>query len=96
MEGVVSVFVAVSAALVTMAGTAHTIWKGRKDAKAGVAQSEQTDRRDTVADRDALINHVWCWEKPMEALQFWGITLVFFALGAIVFRKLRPHFADVL
>ena len=50
----------------------------------------------TQGYRDALINHVWFWEKPMEALQFWGIALVFFALGAIVFRKLRPHFADVL
>lgn len=50
----------------------------------------------TQGYRDALINHVWFWEKPMEALLFWGITLVFFALGAIVFRKLRPHFADVL
>ncbi|AHJ13803.1 ABC transporter permease [Sulfurospirillum multivorans] len=50
----------------------------------------------TQGYRDALINHVWFWEKPMEALQFWGITLVFFVLGAIVFRKLRPHFADVL
>lgn len=50
----------------------------------------------TQGYRDALINHVWFWEKPMEALLFWGITLIFFALGAIVFRKLRPHFADVL
>jgi ABC-type polysaccharide/polyol phosphate export permease len=50
----------------------------------------------TQGYRDALINHVWFWEKPMAALVFWGITLVFFALGAIVFRKLRPHFADVL
>ena len=50
----------------------------------------------TQGYRDALINHVWFWEKPMEALLFWGITLAFFALGAIVFRKLRPHFADVL
>jgi ABC-type polysaccharide/polyol phosphate export permease len=49
----------------------------------------------TQGYRDALINHVWFWEKPMEALLFWGITFIFFALGAIVFRKLRPHFADV-
>ena len=50
----------------------------------------------TQGYRDALINHIWFWEKPMEALLFWGITLIFFALGSIVFRKLRPHFADVL
>lgn len=50
----------------------------------------------TQGYRDALINHVWFWEKPMEALAFWSIAVLFFALGAIVFRKLRPHFADVL
>lgn len=50
----------------------------------------------TQGYRDALINHVWFWEKAMETLQFWIITGIFFALGAIVFRKLRPHFADVL
>ena len=50
----------------------------------------------TQGYRDALINHVWFWEKPIEAFQFWSITLVFFTFGAIIFRKLRPHFADVL
>ena len=50
----------------------------------------------TQGYRDALIDHVWFWDKPMETLQFWVITAAFFALGAIVFRKLRPHFADVL
>lgn len=50
----------------------------------------------TQGYRDALINHVWFWEKPIEVLQFWSITLIIFVLGAIVFRKLRPHFADVL
>lgn len=50
----------------------------------------------TQGYRDALINHVWFWEKPLEALQYWSITLVVFTLGAIIFRKLRPHFADVL
>jgi lipopolysaccharide transport system permease protein/teichoic acid transport system permease protein len=50
----------------------------------------------TQGYRDAFIYHVWFWEKPMETLQFWMITMTFFALGAVVFRKLRPHFADVL
>lgn len=46
--------------------------------------------------RDSLINKIWFWEKPMETLQFWSITTILFILGIIVFRKLRPHFADVL
>lgn len=50
----------------------------------------------TQGYRDALITHVWFWEKPIETLQFWGVTAILFALGAIVFRKLKPHFADVL
>jgi len=50
----------------------------------------------TQGYRDALINHVWFWEKPMELLQFWIIAAILFIFGAIIFRKLRPHFADVL
>ncbi|WP_422234014.1 ABC transporter permease [Sulfuricurvum sp.] len=50
----------------------------------------------TQGYRDALINNVWFWEKPIETLHFWIVTGMFFLLGAIVFRKLRPHFADVL
>ena len=50
----------------------------------------------TQGFRDALINHVWFWEKPKEALTFWAITGLALIGGAVVFRKLRPHFADVL
>lgn len=46
--------------------------------------------------RDALINHVWFWDKPGLTLQYWIITALFFFGGAVIFRKLRPHFADVL
>lgn len=50
----------------------------------------------TQGYRDALIDHVWFWQKPEQALMFWSITLLTFVLGALIFRKLRPHFADVL
>ncbi len=46
--------------------------------------------------RDSFIDKVWFWEYPMDTIYFWGITLVVFMLGAITFKKLRPHFADVL
>lgn len=46
--------------------------------------------------RDALINNVWFWDKPVLSIQFWCVTAVFFFAGAVVFRKLRPHFADVI
>lgn len=46
--------------------------------------------------RDSLILNVWFWERADLSIQFWIITLLFFFSGAVVFRKLRPHFADVL
>ena len=46
--------------------------------------------------RDSLIYNTWFWEKIDLSIQYWIITLLFFFGGAVVFRKLRPHFADVL
>jgi lipopolysaccharide transport system permease protein/teichoic acid transport system permease protein len=46
--------------------------------------------------REALIDKAWFWEHPLWALYFWVITGIFFVGGAVIFRKLRPHFADVL
>ena len=46
--------------------------------------------------RDSLIHNIWFWEKSTLSIQYWIITMLFFFGGAVVFRKLRPHFADVL
>ena len=46
--------------------------------------------------RDSLIYHTWFWEKPELTVQYWAITSIFFLSGAVIFRKLRPHFADVI
>lgn len=46
--------------------------------------------------RDTFINKVWFWEKPWDSLFFFLITMVFLIVGAIVFKRLRPHFGDVL
>jgi lipopolysaccharide transport system permease protein len=46
--------------------------------------------------RDTFIHQVWFWEKGGDTLQFLAITGVFLILGAIVFKRLRPHFGDVL
>ena len=45
--------------------------------------------------RDSIISHIGFWEKPYETLYFWSVTLVFLWLGITVFKKLRPHFAEV-
>ena len=44
--------------------------------------------------RDSLIFHRWFWENPGETNMFWVITLLTWILGRIVFRRLRPFFAD--
>lgn len=47
--------------------------------------------------RESFIHKTWFWESHyLLTLYFWGITLFFFFLGAVVFRRLRPHFADVI
>ena len=46
--------------------------------------------------RSALFDRVWFWQNGGQTLYFWGFTLVVFALGTLVFKRLKPHFADVL
>ncbi len=46
--------------------------------------------------RNSMIYHKWFWEDMSGTLYFWTITLIIFAIGSITFRRLRPHFADVL
>jgi len=46
--------------------------------------------------RDSIINHVWFWEKPYDTLYFWGFTALMLWSGIKVFKKLKPHFAEVV
>ena len=46
--------------------------------------------------RDALINQIGFWEYPGLTLYFWVVTAALLLLGTAVFKRLRPHFADVL
>lgn len=46
--------------------------------------------------RDSFIDNIWFWERLPTTIYFWTLTLFIFVLGAVVFKKLRPHFADVL
>jgi lipopolysaccharide transport system permease protein/teichoic acid transport system permease protein len=46
--------------------------------------------------RDSFIAHEWFWEKGMTTLGFWLVTAAVMLLGVYLFKKLRPHFADVL
>ena len=46
--------------------------------------------------RDTFISEQWFWNRGYGLVVFWMITLFFFILGAVVFKRLRPHFGDVL
>lgn len=46
--------------------------------------------------RNSLISKEWFWQNPSQTIYFWFLTLSIGVVGILVFRKLRPHFADVL
>ena len=46
--------------------------------------------------RDSVINHIGFWEKPYDTLYFWTFTGLMLWSGIKVFKKLRPHFAEVV
>jgi lipopolysaccharide transport system permease protein/teichoic acid transport system permease protein len=47
--------------------------------------------------RESFIYHVWFWQAHYElTAYFWMVTGTIFVMGGVVFRRLRPHFADVL
>ena len=46
--------------------------------------------------RDALINHVWFWNRPEITVYFWLFVIIVFGIGFTIFRRLQVHFADVL
>lgn len=46
--------------------------------------------------RDTFINHVWFFHRYNQTIYFWLITLVVLLVGVFVFKKLKPHFSDVL
>ena len=46
--------------------------------------------------RNSMIYHTWFWEDINMTLYFWATTITIFLIGGFTFKKLRPHFADVL
>lgn len=46
--------------------------------------------------RDSFIYSVSFWDRPQYTLYFWVVTIGCFVVGALVFRKLKGQFADVL
>lgn len=46
--------------------------------------------------RDSLIYGTPFWEKPAETLYFWMFTGIILLAGVTVFRRLKPHFGEVV
>lgn len=46
--------------------------------------------------RESFILKSWFWEHWWTTLYFWTIAITLLVSGAVIFRRLRPHFADVL
>ena len=46
--------------------------------------------------RDSMLTGDWFYMRPTLTVYFWGVTIVMMLVGLKVFKKLRPHFSDVL
>jgi len=46
--------------------------------------------------RNSFITHKWFWETYRITPYFLIISISLFVIGVFIFKKLRPHFADVL
>ncbi len=46
--------------------------------------------------RDTFIAFTPFWSHPKLTLYFWSCTLTIFCLGALIFKRLKPQFADTL
>lgn len=46
--------------------------------------------------RSAIFEKTWFFEDFYSTMYFWIFTVVIFSVGALVFKRLKVHFADVL
>ena len=51
-----------------------------------------------IADgyRDSMLTGNWFWERPLMTIYYWAVTITVFLVGLKMFKRLRPHFSDVL
>jgi lipopolysaccharide transport system permease protein/teichoic acid transport system permease protein len=46
--------------------------------------------------RESFIYFFPFWRHPYQTLYYWGVTLITLMLGALIFKRLKPQFAEVL
>ncbi|MCL2050988.1 MAG: ABC transporter permease [Lachnospiraceae bacterium] len=46
--------------------------------------------------RNSIYGELWFFEHFYSSTYFWIVTVMMFCFGSLIFKRLRPHFADVL
>lgn len=46
--------------------------------------------------RDSMLGYIGIWNHASWTIYFWVVTILLFGLGSVIFKRLKPHFADVL
>lgn len=46
--------------------------------------------------RDSLLYHISMFQRMGYMAYFWVVVIILFRIGTTIFKRLRPHFADVL
>lgn len=46
--------------------------------------------------RDSMLTGNWFWERPTMTVYYWTVTIIVLLIGLKMFKRLRPHFSDVL
>lgn len=46
--------------------------------------------------RDSFVYNIPFWQRINTSIYFWSVTIILFIVGAVIFKKLRPHLADEL
>ncbi len=46
--------------------------------------------------RSSIYGEEWFFEHFYSSTYFWIVTVMLFCIGSLIFKRLRPHFADVL
>lgn len=46
--------------------------------------------------RDSIVSQIGFWEKPVAGLIFWATVGLFWVVAMVVYRRLKPHFAEVV
>lgn len=46
--------------------------------------------------RSAMFERTWFWQDFYSTMYFWIVVVLLFGIGALIFKRLKVHFADVM